>query len=1134
MRERKNILKVTFSLYVALMIAVAVPFIFDIRQDSHHAIFKTISVVWAGSDDLFAITPQEIASNLEGYFKKAEAAIAASEVRKSREQLSLIAFKIEKYKKSLSKEEKKGYELRVAALNTAVRQKVDSLVKVNLAIVAKSGRTAGNDFRQSLAVHYGLSEAELAPVDEAIIESAPSEEEFAEKPASPAPLALPAPLPAPSAPPAPSPAAPVPPTVPPRLVVPETPPAEQRVPQPAPAPPPIRPELPAPPAVTQPAPMFPAWQQEIMPQKRDTVPPAAPAPQEHAEAVSRNNAKAILMAAKVRALLDGGKTEEARTVFQIYQESMLRSLDRPAFDNLKSAVEAASLQEKNQHSRASEQVLKIESLLDRDKISEASEELTKSRPDLERYLDREDLRALDERVLQASAALSRRQTEASRLMREIRADIAENKVEDAYVAFEKIRPDLEAGLARDEFEGLKKQVTDAYNALQDKKKLCELCRRDIMSLVKAGMGDTAYARFTENRALLAQYLDAKDFASLESSARRANQDAAVRRDRARGVAARVDSLVSRGKSEEAHQLFEDTKDRVRRDLADDKRFLECRDRLEKAYSNFLAEKRQADQTSQTIEYLIARREGRKAHLLFQQEALQLEKYLGANAAAKLGREADMANKAYESNRAAARSTMTEVEGLLSQNKIERAYAVYSHAQDDIDFYCADDPRADTLGKRVNEAHAALRERNGWASSTVRQIRDFVDKDKGNLAREQYRNARPELRKYVDSKTITDLDSTVARADRKYTAAKARAERHASNVREMIVQKRIEDAYAAFDTLENELRFYLEANEFAAIKTLVEKFNDQLQDKRGDALRIAGTINRFIEQNQGDSAYGLFMRRDAYLAEFLNAKTYKAVASRAARAKADFEQSGVQARALAQKLRGMVKEGRPEAAYTAFDDKRDLLRHCLDKGGFDRLEAAVRAPYETFLQKRKQARAIVSIIKRMLWQNKSVEARTEYVKNERALSRFLPREEYADVKTKVDHAYTAAIAGRREGQTTAAGIRQLVGKGRLADAYRAFQDSRQTLEMYLSEAEYTGLQNEVVSAYDEQEDKRKQVNEYSKKLRQFVSRNKLWDAYKGFKMNRVALREYLDADSYKDLENTVVSAYNKARERARKR
>ena len=49
----------------------------------------------------------------------------------------------------------------------------------------------------------------------------------------------------------------------------------------------------------------------------------------------------------------------------------------------------------------------------------------------------------------------------------------------------------------------------------------------------------------------------------------------------------------------------------------------------------------------------------------------------------------------------------------------------------------------------------------------------------------------------------------------------------------------------------------------------------------------------------------------------------------------------------------------------------------------------------------------------------------------------------------------------------------------------------------------------------------------------MAKYKWWDAYKGFKLNRVALRKYMDADSYSDLENTVVGAYNKAHEKAAK-
>lgn len=50
----------------------------------------------------------------------------------------------------------------------------------------------------------------------------------------------------------------------------------------------------------------------------------------------------------------------------------------------------------------------------------------------------------------------------------------------------------------------------------------------------------------------------------------------------------------------------------------------------------------------------------------------------------------------------------------------------------------------------------------------------------------------------------------------------------------------------------------------------------------------------------------------------------------------------------------------------------------------------------------------------------------------------------------------------------------------------------------------------------------------------MGKNKLWDAYKGFKLNHSALSEYLDAQSYADLESTVVGTYDKASEKVRSR
>jgi hypothetical protein len=49
----------------------------------------------------------------------------------------------------------------------------------------------------------------------------------------------------------------------------------------------------------------------------------------------------------------------------------------------------------------------------------------------------------------------------------------------------------------------------------------------------------------------------------------------------------------------------------------------------------------------------------------------------------------------------------------------------------------------------------------------------------------------------------------------------------------------------------------------------------------------------------------------------------------------------------------------------------------------------------------------------------------------------------------------------------------------------------------------------------------------------VAKNKLWEAYKGFRLNRRTFSEYLDAQSYADLESTVMNAYDKAKAQRRR-
>lgn len=1071
-----------------------------------------MGIARAAGDDLFQVTPGQVASSLEKYFQKATDDIADCKIRDARQQLSLIGYKIDKYKSAFSRDEKKAYDLRVTALNGSVKRKIDSLVKVNLEIVRKDGRTAGNEFRQYLAAQQGLSETELSSVDEAILQSPASEEEYRPSKihaaAKPENLAPPSAYEMPSQPVAQPPPA----STPPASVKPENVPV-------APPPPPIVEQPPLPPP---------------KPQKPDTVaaPIAAQTPRD--EDIEKGKSRATGTAAKIRALLDENKTDEAMTVFQIYQMNMQRFLDAGAYAGLKSAVETAFTRDRDERARAQGTAQTIERLLDQDRASEASAELSRSRETLRQYLDKNDFRGLDSRVGTAVADAGRKQAAAQEKMRNLRGLLDAGKVEDAYVAFDKSRSDLERGLSKEEMAALKKDVAAAYNALQDKKKLGELCNRDIVSLVKAGKGAAAFARFTENRSLLQQYLDPKAFAALEADANRANRGFLINQERARSTLFRIDSLLAAGRIQAAHDLFEDVNVQLRRDLANDQRFFDTKDRLMKAYDKLKADKALAAQTARKIEYLNSRKEGRKADVQFQQEKARLQKFLEPSAFDKLDQSVRRAKSEYESNYAATRLTVAKIEELLGTKKIEQAYKAYENAEDDLDFYFGDDKMITALGKRVKDAYAGLQERKQWALSQVRQIQRLIEKNRGNQANAMFQESRAELAGYVEAKTLSSLDISVERANRAYEAARSRTETNAARIRSMIVQNQVEDAYAAFDTSESDLEFYLDPGAFSAIKTLVEKFNSALQDKKQEALRTTGTINRLIDRNLGDSAFTLFRQNDAFLLKYLKGQTYKAVAARAAHAKEDWEKNCRQAQALSARLKNLLERDRPEAAYGEFDDKRDYLQHYLDKVSFARLETSVRVPYEFFLQKRKQARTAVSVLKRMIGQNQSVEAKDEFERREKELGHFLPAEEFTDIKTRVAQAYAKSVSGRRDAKAMAGRIRNLLGDGRITEAYRLYQDSRSSLELYCSKSEFVSLQNEVISTYDEQEDKRKLVKDYAKKLKQLVSKNKLWVAYKGFKTSRRTLSEWLDPEDFNDLENTVVGTYEKARQKARSR
>jgi hypothetical protein len=1075
-------------LILSIVIIGALPFSGSLSNVNHDAVLpgSTIGLASAGETDIFAVTPEQAASEIDEGFARIDSAASRNDLRFARQQVSMLSLKIEKYKKVTNRDRRKSDAARLQAFNVMLKSKVDSLVKVNIAIVEKSGKKAGYEFRQYCSTKAGLSETELAPVDAAIVESGLNSSEEA----------------------TPSIGASQP-------VIAAKPGGEST--------PATIPNVKHPVETAPVAPPAPATPQKIL------TPEQLRANEEN----ERNREAAMAKEEKIRSLVEEGKIEEAATVFQIYQASMQRFLDRDAFEALKSKLETAQKEVRERHARAAERMQAIDKLLDQGRVLDASNELRTSRDDLQKDLDPEEMRRLDKRVGQAYVGYLQKQAATNGTMRTIRDLIAGKKGEEAWLTFDKARQDLERYLAEDAFKALEQEVEAVYGDLRDTKKFAELRERQIHSLVKVGKGGEAYARFQENRPLLARYLDPGRYSALESETVAANTKFTGAQHRAFAMLRSVDSLIDRSNLDEANDLFDETGDKIRRDLADDKRFFETKERLLKATDDRKEKRRDAARVAKKLGYLISNREGRKANALFNKETPLLRGYLGPSDFMKIEGAVRRAAAEYESKYAAARTTLAQISSLLDARQVERAYAVYKKAQDDLEFYLEEDQAAAAVRKRVTDAYDSLQERRDQAAAAMKEIRKLIEKRRGDIAYSQFLSVKGSLDGYADPKAVAALGAAVAKANGRYFAEKSRAEQQEGRLRSLVAQKQVEDAYAAFDTLEPDLRFYLTEKRFQDVKALVEQSNEVLQGKKKEALRIVKTVNGLIEDERGDSAFTVFTANRTFLSTYCGASTVTATARRVDRAKADYARNCEKAKSLGKKLQKMAHDKHEEAANNEFDDRRDFLEHYLGAYEFARVKTAVSVPYEAFLTERKKARALVATLEHMIKQRQGVEARVEFERNDRILGRYLPAKEYLEIATEVTAGYDKTVQGRREAASARGKIRSLLADGKITEAHRVYQDTRPTLELYMSSADYSRLQTEVTYAWEEQEKKVRQAREYAKTLRQLVAKKHYWDAYKGFRFNRRDLAEYLDAQEFADLQAAIEGSYEAAKAKARK-
>jgi hypothetical protein len=814
------------------------------------------------------MSPEELASHIDSCLHVVDSALEKSDIRAANKNISFIEYKIQKYNDIISKADKKAYAARITALKAVVLRLVDSLVQVNLTILHSKGRTAAIAFRQQCAAR-GLSEMQLVPVDDAIVDATSSNDNASApaQDASPTPsMAGEEPHQRASGPPGSS------------LddilysevkfpeQKPEAPPQQQNE-QPAASSLKSKPGTRQPPSSYSPPPEPESKPSEIWPQPAPSLPPAA---QEAGPKLGRKQADSA--SAKISELRDANKFDDAMTLLQIHRSLLQKFLSSRGYEKLKSSVESAYGQDQKKREQAVKLVREIENLIEQDQSLEAHNLFDAKRDFLRLYCDAEPFEILEKKVGDASVAFGQAQAKATIRAREIRTTLAVNKVEAA-AAFDRSKDELKQYLHKESFEELRKAVADSVASVRDKARQSQLIKRQIQDLIEKRKGDSALTCFMKNKPILKDFLDSSSFSKLTVAALKASNDWLLIQAKAQADLRRIDSLMKARSFEQARDHFNASKDTIRPGMNDDKRFFELKGRIMTAYDDLLTKRKKAERSAHKINSFIDQKEGREAQKAFGQDAALLKEYLERATYSKLEAAVRKSCAEYDANVATAKKTAADIEGYLAKRRIELAYTTYKKSRGIFNSYLEDDTIVEVLGKRVDKAFLEFRKHKKWTEDMIHELHWFIDHEKGDQAMTHLKKVRPELSLYIETSVLSSLDSVATKAYNDFFTAKKLAEKNALRLRALLKKKRFEEAFTLFQELKPNLEQYLADTAFAGVSNEVTGAYDELKEKKKGAENFADRLKGLIDNNNPKEARKEFTENRKTLKQFLDPKSF---------------------------------------------------------------------------------------------------------------------------------------------------------------------------------------------------------------------------------------------------------------------
>jgi hypothetical protein len=1086
-------------------------------------------------EKLFEVNLEKIQNDLDRYLQQADGFLNENKIRETRQKVTFVEQKLDAYKKELPRQDRDRYKARINTLQGDIETRIDSLVKVNISLIRHQGATAAIEFRRTLAMQYGIPEAELAEVDEAIVNSGAYDEETRAQEV----------------------AAPV------RSIEQTTPDlsydersrqiAREREER-------ERQAQQAQEQALQARAEKERAENQRVEQARTEKERLRAREQAHQDSVMAEQAEQRRVeqeyAQRERIRLEQAAQERAKT--QMAQSDAEREREqRDRQDSLR-AVEQRLRQIDRERSRAEkaqtddlrerqawahrDSMQAVEDQARRSREQARSEQVAAQKAVLER-LDRSDdeTSEADSLLRARSEELQRREerdagvAKAQETSRKIEQLVASGNVEEANTVFGIYEPSMRRYLELGAYEKIRNAVTSRYADYQHKLLTTSQQFDMIRSLVERKKGAEAHSLFRANRVDLAAFTDRETFTALQRDIEASYNDFLQQRKKALAATQRIREQLAAKKTEHAYALFQESNDLLNGYLDKDE-LATLQTAVTNAYSTMLDKKRWAELYERDIRGLINDERGAEALSRFDQGRTELHQYLSPATYESLRVAVTKAYAQYTQRQANARQIADMIHTLLSQKKTEKANDRFKQYKETLRSYLNDPAAYDELQSSVAAAYADLQQKKRWANQISRSVSVLLEQKEGAEAYSRFMPLKDSLSNYLPATTIDSLGLAVTRGRDEYARNHTAAQDKATQIGNLLTQKRSEEAYNAFQQAKNHLDHYLDDDKaYNALANQVSAAYRELMELRQQAASRMREIQKLIDQREGVKALELYQTSLTQITKYADSIAVRQLGTAAAKAAADYKTNQAKAYAQVAEIRKLIEQDKVDKAYLSFRGGRSTLRHYIeDAAAFESLTTAVTQAYKALLEKRSQAvkqqREITALIRRQ--EGRQAQARFE--RDQAFLAQYLDGESFKLLAANTQRANAEYLEAQAEAERIAARIAVHLTNKKIKEAYALLDENHNDLEKHLERAVFASMEKSVESQYEALQEKERLALQQVREINAFIKQLRGDRAAGRFEQRKLDLQKYLDQPTFVSLQQRVTAAkidYDKNRHHA---